>query len=152
ALALRPREPAPGAPRAARTYGRFGAYRNAPVRESFGAYGRFGKQLRAPVRGRRTAGAAEEDGAAVGSGAGAMAGAGTGAGTAVADGVAKGAGGVAAPAGGPDPASAEPLASRAAAAPAASGANTEPAVYGASGTTDATGQRVASADGPDRKG
>ncbi len=144
ALALRPREPAPGAPRAARTYGRFGAYRNAPVRESFGAYGRFGKQLRAPVRGRRTAGAAEEDGAAVGSGAGAMA----GAGTAVADGVAKGAGGVAAPAGGPDPASAEPLASRAAAAPAASGANTEPAVYGASGTTDATGQRVASADGP----
>ncbi|GGX20288.1 hypothetical protein GCM10010297_47050 [Streptomyces malachitofuscus] len=65
AVALRPGEPVSGAPRAARTYGRFGAYRRTAARESFGAYGRFGKQLGAPARGRRTAGAApEQEGAA----------------------------------------------------------------------------------------
>ncbi|GAA2283385.1 hypothetical protein GCM10010415_61120 [Streptomyces atrovirens] len=60
AVALRPREPAAGAARAGRTYGRFGAYRRTPVRESFGAYGRFGGQLGAAARGRRTAEAAPE--------------------------------------------------------------------------------------------
>ncbi|MFC8426550.1 hypothetical protein ACFUN7_37865 [Streptomyces sp. NPDC057236] len=60
AVALRPREPAAGAARAGRTYGRFGAYRRTAVRESFGAYGRFGRQLGAAARGRRTAGAAPE--------------------------------------------------------------------------------------------
>ncbi|MGC0374510.1 hypothetical protein [Streptomyces sp. SAI-229] len=60
AVALRPREPAAGAARAGRTYGRFGAYRRTAVRESFGAYGRFGKHLGAAARGRRTAAAAPE--------------------------------------------------------------------------------------------
>ncbi|MFD7772167.1 hypothetical protein [Streptomyces sp. NPDC059787] len=60
AVALRPREPAAGAARAGRTYGRFGAYRRTAVRESFGAYGRFGKHLGAAARGRRTAEAAPE--------------------------------------------------------------------------------------------
>ncbi|MFF8102024.1 hypothetical protein ACF07S_20130 [Streptomyces sp. NPDC016640] len=54
AVALRPREPGAGTGRAARSYGRFGAYRRTAVRESFGAYGRFGRQLGA-ARGRRTA-------------------------------------------------------------------------------------------------
>ncbi|MFC8368698.1 hypothetical protein ACFUIT_12055 [Streptomyces sp. NPDC057239] len=59
AVALRPREPVAGAA-AGRTYGRFGAYRRTPVRESFGAYGRFGRQLGAAARGRRTAEAVPE--------------------------------------------------------------------------------------------
>ena len=65
AVSLRPREPVTGAGRAARTYGRFGAYRRTPARESFGAYGRFGRQFGAAARGRRTvteAPAREEDG------------------------------------------------------------------------------------------
>ncbi|MEV5933690.1 hypothetical protein ACIQCD_14000 [Streptomyces sp. NPDC093250] len=60
AVTLRPREPVSGAPRAARTYGRFGAYRRTAARESFGAYGRFGRQLGTPARSRRTAGATPE--------------------------------------------------------------------------------------------
>ncbi|MFF9300512.1 hypothetical protein ACH4KU_20790 [Streptomyces althioticus] len=66
ATALRPREPVTGAGRAARAYGRFGAYRRTPVQESFGAYGRFGRQLGAAAHGRRTATEApapERDGA-----------------------------------------------------------------------------------------
>ncbi|MGY1527052.1 hypothetical protein ACW69C_25345 [Streptomyces sp. MN3] len=66
AMTLRPREPVSGAGRAARAYGRFGAYRRTPVRESFGAYGRFGRQLGAAARGRRSdteAPAREQDGA-----------------------------------------------------------------------------------------
>ncbi len=66
AMTLRPREPVSGAGRAARAYGRFGAYRRTPVRESFGAYGRFGRQFGAAARGRRTgteAPAREQDGA-----------------------------------------------------------------------------------------
>ncbi|MER7485772.1 hypothetical protein ABTY20_07655 [Streptomyces sp. NPDC126497] len=62
AVSLRPRGPVTGAARAGRAYGRFGAYRRTPVRESFGAYGRFGRQLGAAARGRRTAGAAPERG------------------------------------------------------------------------------------------
>ncbi|MDN3269010.1 hypothetical protein [Streptomyces sp. MA15] len=54
AVTLRPREPVTGAGRAARAYGRFGAYRRTPVLESFGAYGRFGRQLGAAAHGRRT--------------------------------------------------------------------------------------------------
>ncbi|MCM3300701.1 hypothetical protein M4D73_21135 [Streptomyces pseudogriseolus] len=68
AVSLRPREPVTGARRAARTYGRFGAYRRSPARESFGAYGRFGRQFGAAARGRRTAveaPAEEQDGAPV---------------------------------------------------------------------------------------
>ena len=52
AVALRPREPVTGAARAVPAYGRFGAYRRTPVRESFGAYGRFGRQLGAAGRSR----------------------------------------------------------------------------------------------------
>ncbi|MGW0817150.1 hypothetical protein ACWD00_28590 [Streptomyces viridiviolaceus] len=49
ALALRPREPRPARDRAARGYGRFGAYGPGAARETFGAYGRFGARLnRAP--------------------------------------------------------------------------------------------------------
>lgn len=55
AMTLRPRAPVTGAGRAARAYGRFGAYRRTPVRESFGAYGRFGRQFGAASRERRTA-------------------------------------------------------------------------------------------------
>ncbi|GGQ92135.1 hypothetical protein OIE82_09585 [Streptomyces althioticus] len=55
AMALRPRDPVTGAGRTARAYGRFGAYRRTPVRESFGAYGRFGRQFGAATRERRTA-------------------------------------------------------------------------------------------------
>ncbi|WP_406718101.1 hypothetical protein OHA53_25885 [Streptomyces althioticus] len=55
AMALRPRDPVTGAGRTARAYGRFGAYRRTPVRESFGAYGRFGRQFGAAARERRTA-------------------------------------------------------------------------------------------------
>ncbi|MFF8981593.1 hypothetical protein ACF08A_33015 [Streptomyces cellulosae] len=65
AVSLRPTEPVTGAGRAARAYGRFGAYRRTPALESFGAYGRFGRQLGAAARGRRTvteAPAREEDG------------------------------------------------------------------------------------------
>ncbi|MFD8524028.1 hypothetical protein ACFV2D_28970 [Streptomyces capillispiralis] len=58
AVALRPREPGAGAAPAARSYGRFGAYRRTTVRESFGAYGRFGKQFGAAARVRRPAVAA----------------------------------------------------------------------------------------------
>ncbi|GAA0655187.1 hypothetical protein GCM10009535_37560 [Streptomyces thermocarboxydovorans] len=57
AVALRPRERRPGASRMARMYGRFGAYRRTPVRETFGAYGRFGTHLGRAARGGRTAGA-----------------------------------------------------------------------------------------------
>ncbi|MGA5526947.1 hypothetical protein [Streptomyces pseudogriseolus] len=66
AVSLRPREPVTGAGRAARTCGRFGAYRRSPARESFGAYGRFGRQFGAAARGRRTAveAPAEEQGGA----------------------------------------------------------------------------------------
>lgn len=64
AMALRPREPVTGAPRAVHAYGRFGAYRRTAALESFGAYGRFGKQLAASARVRRTAGAAPERGGA----------------------------------------------------------------------------------------
>jgi hypothetical protein len=52
ALALRPREAGPAAPRAARTYGRFGAYRRTSTRETFGAYGWFGRQIVRPTDGR----------------------------------------------------------------------------------------------------
>ncbi|MFI2634763.1 hypothetical protein ACH5A2_30935 [Streptomyces collinus] len=52
ALALRPREAGPAAPRAARMYGRFGAYRRTGTRETFGAYGRFGRQIVRPTDGR----------------------------------------------------------------------------------------------------
>ncbi|MFJ4536487.1 hypothetical protein ACIP39_10980 [Streptomyces tibetensis] len=51
ALALRPREAGPTGPRAARMYGRFGAYRRTPTRETFGAYGRFGRQIVRPAGG-----------------------------------------------------------------------------------------------------
>ncbi|MFI8167364.1 hypothetical protein ACIGAN_13515 [Streptomyces sp. NPDC085931] len=51
ALALRPREAAPAAPRPSRMYGRFGAYRRDSKRETFGAYGRFGRQIVRPVPG-----------------------------------------------------------------------------------------------------
>lgn len=60
AMSLRPREPVTGAGRAARTYGRFGAYRRTPARESFGAYGRFGRQFGAAARARSTATEAQE--------------------------------------------------------------------------------------------
>ncbi|MGQ5223768.1 hypothetical protein [Streptomyces sp. yara] len=66
AMTLRPREPVSGAGRAARAYGRFGAYRRTPVRESFGAYGRFGDEVDAAARGQRSdteAPAREQDGA-----------------------------------------------------------------------------------------
>ncbi|MFE9775711.1 hypothetical protein ACFYOV_29435 [Streptomyces sp. NPDC005931] len=54
AVALRPREAPSGPPPAARTYGRFGAYRRTAGRETFGAYGRYGKHLEvATGRGRR---------------------------------------------------------------------------------------------------
>jgi hypothetical protein len=52
ALALRPREAGPAAPRAARTYGRFGACRRTSTRETFGAYGWFGRQIVRPTDGR----------------------------------------------------------------------------------------------------
>ncbi|MFJ4083208.1 hypothetical protein ACIP2Z_30135 [Streptomyces iakyrus] len=52
ALVLRPREAGPAAPRAARMYGRFGAYRRTSPRETFGAYGRFGRQIVRPTDGR----------------------------------------------------------------------------------------------------
>ncbi|AMW13159.1 hypothetical protein A4E84_28895 [Streptomyces qaidamensis] len=52
ALAVRPREAGRAAPRAARTYGRFGAYRRTSTRETFGAYGRFGRQIVRPTDGR----------------------------------------------------------------------------------------------------
>ncbi|MFF5980017.1 hypothetical protein ACFY78_14355 [Streptomyces olindensis] len=52
ALALRPRETGPAAPRASRMYGRFGAYRRESKRETFGAYGRFGRQIVRPAHGR----------------------------------------------------------------------------------------------------
>ncbi|MFJ7295339.1 hypothetical protein [Streptomyces collinus] len=52
ALALRPREAGPAGPRAARMYGRFGAYRRTGTRETFGAYGRFGRQIVRPTDGR----------------------------------------------------------------------------------------------------
>lgn len=47
ALANRPKDTRPAtARRAARSYGRFGAYGRTGTRETFGAYGRFGSQLR----------------------------------------------------------------------------------------------------------
>ncbi|BCL23298.1 hypothetical protein ACPCBX_28780 [Streptomyces tuirus] len=52
ALALRPREAKAAGPRAARLYGRFGAYGRAGTRETFGAYGRFGRQITRPAPGR----------------------------------------------------------------------------------------------------
>ncbi|MFF7380700.1 hypothetical protein ACFY96_36365 [Streptomyces massasporeus] len=52
ALALRPREARPAGPRAARLYGRFGAYGRPGTRETFGAYGRFGRQITRPANGR----------------------------------------------------------------------------------------------------
>ncbi|MEV7066579.1 hypothetical protein AB0N97_27850 [Streptomyces collinus] len=52
ALALRPREAGPAAPRAARTYGRFGACRRTSTRETFAAYGWFGRQIVRPADGR----------------------------------------------------------------------------------------------------
>ncbi|MFI9750213.1 hypothetical protein [Streptomyces collinus] len=52
ALALRPREAGPAAPRAARMYGRFGASRRTSTRETFGAYGWFGRQIVRPTDGR----------------------------------------------------------------------------------------------------
>ncbi len=52
AMVLRPREAGPAAPRAARVYGRFGAYRRTSNRETFGAYGRFGRQIVRPTDGR----------------------------------------------------------------------------------------------------
>ena len=61
ALALRPREAGPAAPRAARMYGSFGAQRRTSTRETFGAYGRFGRQIVRPTEGR-TAGPAAESG------------------------------------------------------------------------------------------
>jgi len=59
AAALRPREQRAGASRMARVYGRFGAYRRTPVRETFGAYGRFGSHLGGAARGGRAAGTAD---------------------------------------------------------------------------------------------
>ncbi|MEU4468616.1 hypothetical protein AB0G20_33850 [Streptomyces sp. NPDC024017] len=59
ALALRPREARPSGPRAARTYGRFGAYRRTSTRETFGAYGRFGRQIIRPTDGRPAGPAAQ---------------------------------------------------------------------------------------------
>ncbi|MET9580650.1 hypothetical protein ACLQ2D_37065 [Streptomyces sp. DT199] len=52
ALALRPHEARAAGPRAARLYGRFGAYRRTSTRETFGAYGRFGRQIVRPANGR----------------------------------------------------------------------------------------------------
>ncbi|MEU0895664.1 hypothetical protein [Streptomyces massasporeus] len=52
ALALRPHEARAAVPRAARLYGRFGAYRRTSTRETFGAYGRFGRQIIRPANGR----------------------------------------------------------------------------------------------------
>ncbi|CAL9442964.1 hypothetical protein SUDANB1_02275 [Streptomyces sp. enrichment culture] len=52
ALALRPREAGPAAPRAARRYGSFGGYRRTGTHETFGAYGRFGRQIVRPTDGR----------------------------------------------------------------------------------------------------
>jgi hypothetical protein len=52
ALALRPHETRTAGPRAARMYGRFGAYRSTSTRETFGAYGRFGRQIIRPTNGR----------------------------------------------------------------------------------------------------
>ncbi|MFG3721773.1 hypothetical protein ACGF8D_28655 [Streptomyces massasporeus] len=52
ALALRPQEARTAGPRAARLYGRFGAYRRTSTRETFGAYGRFGRQIVRPANGR----------------------------------------------------------------------------------------------------
>lgn len=52
AVTLRPREPVTGTARAVPAYGRFGAYRRTPVRESFGTYGRFGRQLATAGRSR----------------------------------------------------------------------------------------------------
>ncbi|MEV0240082.1 hypothetical protein AB0I06_09160 [Streptomyces sp. NPDC050674] len=51
ALTLRPREAVPAGSGAARTYGRFGAYRRTSTRETFGAYGRFGRQFARPALG-----------------------------------------------------------------------------------------------------
>ncbi|MFI8894044.1 hypothetical protein [Streptomyces paradoxus] len=59
ALALRPREAGPAAPRAAQLYGRFGAYRRTSTRETFGAYGRFGRQIVRPADGRTAEPAAQ---------------------------------------------------------------------------------------------
>ncbi|MFF7489835.1 hypothetical protein ACFZBC_30705 [Streptomyces luteogriseus] len=61
ALALRPRETSTAAPRTARLYGRFGAYRRTSTRETFGAYGRFGRQIVRPTNGRGTGSAATND-------------------------------------------------------------------------------------------
>ncbi|MFH9589443.1 hypothetical protein ACH4MW_26320 [Streptomyces luteogriseus] len=61
ALALRPRETSIAAPRTARLYGRFGAYRRTSTRETFGAYGRFGRQIVRPTNGRGTGSAATND-------------------------------------------------------------------------------------------
>ncbi|SMQ19249.1 hypothetical protein SAMN06272771_5721 [Streptomyces sp. Ag82_O1-12] len=52
AVALRPYEARAAGPRAARLYGRFGAYRRTSTRETFGAYGRFGRQIIRPANGR----------------------------------------------------------------------------------------------------
>ncbi|MGW0611854.1 hypothetical protein [Streptomyces sp. NPDC002788] len=62
ALALRPREARPAGPRAARTYGRFGAYRRTSTRETFGAYGRFGRQIVRPGDATGTESAARKSG------------------------------------------------------------------------------------------
>ncbi|MFJ7335987.1 hypothetical protein ACIQU3_26815 [Streptomyces sp. NPDC101110] len=51
AVALRPHETGRGRPRAARAYGRFGAYGRAGTRETFWVYGRFGRQIARPTDG-----------------------------------------------------------------------------------------------------
>ncbi|MBB4712284.1 hypothetical protein BJ965_002166 [Streptomyces luteogriseus] len=61
ALALRPRETRTAAPRTARQYGRFGAYRRTSTRDTFGAYGRFGRQIVRPANRRGTGPAATND-------------------------------------------------------------------------------------------
>ncbi|MEU1105537.1 hypothetical protein ABZ408_31965 [Streptomyces tibetensis] len=62
ALVLRPREAGPTGPRSARAYGRFGAYRRTPTRETFGAYGRFGRQIVRPTVGTAAAEPAAKSG------------------------------------------------------------------------------------------
>ncbi|MCF1649416.1 hypothetical protein [Streptomyces indiaensis] len=59
ALDLRPHETGPGGARAARMYGRFGAYRRTSTPETFGAYVRFGRQVVRPTGGAATEPAAK---------------------------------------------------------------------------------------------
>ncbi|MEV5550057.1 hypothetical protein AB0L35_28645 [Streptomyces sp. NPDC052309] len=64
ALMLRPKEARPARDRAARGYGRFGAYGPGAARETFGAYGRFGARLNRtrPASARATEASGSPDG------------------------------------------------------------------------------------------